>query len=69
MFLVYKQPQGKLNCDEKCLPNTSGDHRGNFKISNFAKKYKLGQPIAGNFYQARWDDYVPKLYEQLAGGN
>ncbi|KFM57900.1 Phosphatidylethanolamine-binding protein 1, partial [Stegodyphus mimosarum] len=68
VFLVYKQP-GKLNCDEKRLPNTSGDHRGNFKIQNFAKKYNLGHPIAGNFYQAKWDDYVPKLYEQLAGGN
>lgn len=68
VFLVYKQP-GKLTCDEKRLPNTSGDHRGCFKISNFAKKYNLGQPIAGNFYQAKWDDYVPKLYEQLAGGN
>lgn len=66
VFLVYKQP-GKLNPDEKRLPNTSGDHRGCFKISNFAKKYNLGQPIAGNFYQAKWDDYVPKLYEQLSG--
>ena len=38
-----------------------------FKIRDFAKKYNLGEPIAGNFYQAEWDDYVPKLYEQLSG--
>ena len=38
-----------------------------FKIRDFAKKYNLGEPVAGNFYQAEWDDYVPKLYEQLSG--
>lgn len=62
---MYKQP-GKLNCDEKRLSNRSGDHRGNFKISSFAKKYELGL-VAGNFYVAKWDEYVPLLYEQLAG--
>ncbi|XP_042912518.1 protein D3 [Parasteatoda tepidariorum] len=66
VYLIYKQP-GKLNCDERRLTNRSGDHRGCFKIKNFAKKYNLGDPVAGNFYQAQWDDYVPKLYEQLAG--
>jgi len=43
----------------------SGKHRGKFSIRKFAEKYHLGQPIAGNVYQAKWDDYVPKLYEQL----
>lgn len=66
VFLIYEQ-SGKLNFDEKRLTNRSGDHRGKFSIRNFAKKYNLGQPIAGNFYQAEWDDYVPKLYEQLSG--
>lgn len=45
----------------------SGDNRGCFAIRKFAGKYNLGDPIAGNFYQAQWDDYVPKLYEQLEG--
>lgn len=66
VFLVYKQP-GKLTCDERRLTNRSGDHRGNFKIRDFAAKYCLGEPVAANFYQAEWDDYVPKLYEQLSG--
>ncbi|RWS26985.1 phosphatidylethanolamine-binding-like protein [Leptotrombidium deliense] len=66
VFLVYKQPN-PLKPDEKCLTNRSGEGRGNFKIRDFAKKYMLGNPIAGNFYQAQWDDYVPKLYEQLSG--
>lgn len=43
----------------------SGDGRGQFSIRKFAAKYNLGQPVAGNFYQAEWDDYVPILYKQL----
>lgn len=38
-----------------------------FKIREFAKKYLLGEPLAGNFYQAMYDDYVPTLYKQLSG--
>lgn len=26
------------------------------------KMYNLGNPIAGNFYQAQYDDYVPLLH-------
>lgn len=32
----------------------------------FPQKYELGTPVAGTCYQAEWDDYVPKLYEQLS---
>ncbi|XP_032672736.1 protein D2-like isoform X3 [Odontomachus brunneus] len=66
VFLLYKQ-SGKLTFDEKRLTNRSGDNRGKFSIKNFAAKYKLGDPIAGNMYQAEWDDYVPILYKQLSG--
>lgn len=64
VFLIYKQ-NGKLTFDENKLPNNSGDNRGGFSIAKFAEKYKLGLPVAGNFYQAEWDDYVPILYKQL----
>lgn len=64
VFLIYKQP-GKLTFDEPRLPNTSGDKRGCFSIQKFAEKYKLGDPVAGNLYQAQYDDYVPILYKQL----
>lgn len=67
VYLAFKQP-GPLNTTEKVLTNRSGDGRGNFHIRDFAKKYGLGNPVAGNFYQAQWDDYVPKLYEQLSEG-
>ncbi|XP_074028562.1 protein D2 isoform X1 [Leptinotarsa decemlineata] len=66
VFLVYKQ-NGKLNFDEKRLTNRSGDNRGCFSIRKFASKYNLGQPVAGNVYQAEYDDYVPILYKQLEG--
>ncbi|XP_031336016.1 protein D2-like isoform X2 [Photinus pyralis] len=64
VFLIYKQ-DGKITFDEKRLTNRSGDNRGKFSIRAFAKKYKLGNPVAGNFYQAQYDDYVPILYKQL----
>lgn len=66
VWLVYEQP-GTLSCSEAVLTNRSGDGRGKFKIKNFKKKYNLGVPVAGTCYQAEWDNYVPKLYEQLAG--
>lgn len=66
VLLVYKQPN-KLTADERKLSNRSSEGRGSFKIRTFAKKYGLGEPIAGNFFSAQWDEYVPKLYEQLSG--
>ncbi|XP_011494669.1 PREDICTED: protein D3-like isoform X2 [Ceratosolen solmsi marchali] len=64
VFLVYKQPE-KLSFSEKRLTNRSDKGRGNFSIKKFAEKYNLGSPIAGNMYQAAYDDYVPTLYKQL----
>ncbi|XP_050515957.1 protein D3-like isoform X2 [Diabrotica virgifera virgifera] len=63
VFLLYKQPE-KLKFDEPKHSPTDGN-RGNFNIENFAKKYKLGNPIAGNFYQAMWDDSVPASRKKL----
>lgn len=40
--------------------------RPSTKANDLAAKYNLGSPIAGNFCQAEWDDYVPKLYEKLS---
>ncbi|XP_026489059.2 protein D3-like [Vanessa tameamea] len=64
VFLVYKQP-GKLTFDEPRLTNKSADNRGGFSIAKFAAKYNLSDPIEGNFYQAKYDDYVPILFKQL----
>ncbi|KAK9717430.1 Phosphatidylethanolamine-binding protein [Popillia japonica] len=64
VFLVYKQKE-RIKFSEPRLTNTSAEKRGNFSITKFAAKYKLGEPIAGNFYQAEYDDYVPILFKQL----
>ena len=66
VFLIYGQPR-KLEFTEPKLTNRSGANRGKFSIRKLAEKYGLGEPIAGNFFQAEWDDYVPKLYKQLDG--
>ncbi|CAB3232230.1 unnamed protein product [Arctia plantaginis] len=67
VFLVYKQP-GKCDFSKvQKLPNNSGDKRGKFSINKFADQFKFGPPVAGNFYVAKYDDYVPKLYAQLKG--
>lgn len=65
IFLIYKQ-NGKLSFDdEPRVSNRSRDHRRLFSTRKFADKYKL-ELIAGNFYQAQFDDYVPILHKQLS---
>lgn len=63
-FILYKQPK-KLEFDEKRLSNTEAMGREKFSTRNFAKKYGLGTPIAGNFYQAKYDAYVDVVHKQL----
>uniref|UniRef100_A0A8D8AUJ0 Phosphatidylethanolamine-binding protein homolog F40A3.3 n=1 Tax=Culex pipiens TaxID=7175 RepID=A0A8D8AUJ0_CULPI len=63
-FLVYKQPSGRIEFEEPRL-NNRNPNRGMFRVAEFAAKYALGTPIAGNFYQAQYDDYVPQVYASL----
>ncbi|XP_034827646.1 protein D3-like [Maniola hyperantus] len=64
VYILFKQPK-KLNFDEKKLDNKSIDGRAAFSTKKFAEKYNLGTPVAGNFYRAQFDDYVPRLYKSL----
>ncbi|CAG9104184.1 unnamed protein product [Plutella xylostella] len=64
VYILYKQP-GKINFDEKRLSNKSVEGRAGFSTQKFAEKYNLGAPVAGNFYRAQFDDYVPLLYKSL----
>lgn len=67
VFLVYKQP-GKLSFEgEQRVGNNSRENRPKFSAAQFSKKYNMGVPVAGNFYQAEYDDYVPILHKQLSG--
>jgi len=67
-YLVYRQPSGKIQDPEhgyRSNRNTTG--RPNWKAEQFASKHHLEGPIAGNFYQAEYDDYVPIVHAQLRG--
>ncbi|XP_018796164.1 PREDICTED: protein D1-like isoform X2 [Bactrocera latifrons] len=66
VFLLYKQ-KGKLEFNEARIGNNSREERPNFRAANFASKYDLDYPVAGNFYQAQWDEYVPFVHKQLSG--
>ncbi|XP_069697499.1 protein D2-like isoform X2 [Periplaneta americana] len=65
VFLVYKQP-GKINFEERRVNNRTVGDRPKFSIRKFAQKYNLGDPVAGNLFQAQYDAYVPKLYGQFS---
>ncbi|OQV25611.1 putative Phosphatidylethanolamine-binding protein-like protein F40A3.3 [Hypsibius exemplaris] len=64
VLLAYKQP-GKISPEDKPLTSSQADGRAHFRIQKWADKHKLGDPIAGNFYLAEWDDYVPELKDYL----
>ncbi|XP_044742112.1 uncharacterized protein LOC123303078 [Chrysoperla carnea] len=64
IFLIYEQP-GYIQFDEPRLTNTSTSGRPKFSIRNLAKKYGVGDPIFGNFYQAQYDESVPSIYAML----
>lgn len=66
VLLVFKQPGGKrLSLDRAKVSARSGDGRYAFKTRHLIEEYHLGDPVAGNFYQAQYDEYVPILHAQL----
>ena len=66
VLLVFKQPNGKmLTLDRKKVNNRNTDGRYAFKTRHLIEDYNLGNPVAGNFYQAQYDDYVPILQAQI----
>ncbi|XP_072154856.1 protein D2-like isoform X2 [Bemisia tabaci] len=58
VFLAYKQPLLDIIFREPELgeEQTSYEHRGKFSTEKFAKKYKLGDPVAVNFFYLRWSN-------------
>nr|XP_018901345.1 PREDICTED: protein D1-like isoform X2 [Bemisia tabaci] len=70
IFLIFKQP-GNLTFNEPVLKHERNNtSRGHFSTRKFANKYKLGDPIAINFFIAEWrqnsstgsDDYSYDAY-------
>jgi len=67
-YLVYRQPNGKIRDPEHGYrTNRTTTGRPNWKAEQFAAKHHLEGPIAGNFFQAEYDDYVPIVKAQLSG--
>uniref|UniRef100_A0A1I8QCD4 Phosphatidylethanolamine-binding protein n=1 Tax=Stomoxys calcitrans TaxID=35570 RepID=A0A1I8QCD4_STOCA len=64
VYLLFKQPH-QLEFDEKFSPNTTTEGRPLFSTRKFMKKYNLETPIAGNFYEAQYDEIAGVLLAQL----
>lgn len=65
ILLLYKQSSGKM--DFSALPTvtkTTLEGRRKHKVRDFAEQHKL-QLVAGNFFLAEYDDYVPILHAQF----
>lgn len=54
---VYKQPN-EIHFEETGNGPISSEQRRSFSIRNFAHKYALGEPIAGNFFEAQFERVV-----------
>ncbi|KAL4222403.1 Phosphatidylethanolamine-binding protein 1 [Mactra antiquata] len=68
LFLLYKQTNGKIDTSViPSIPNNTAEGRRSQKAREWASKYNL-ELVAGNFYLAEWDEYVPTLHAQLGFG-
>nr|ALS40432.1 putative odorant-binding protein A5-2 [Zeugodacus tau] len=63
VFLIYKQP-GKQMFDEAIMTNTDVTGHEKFSSMGFAGKYNM-ELVAGNLFQSRWDELVPRLHKQF----
>ncbi|XP_041461323.1 protein D3-like [Lytechinus variegatus] len=66
VFLVYRQP-GLMNppSGEDAYRPRNSERRIRWSARRFASQHDLGDPVAGNFYLAKYDDYVPTFYKEL----
>lgn len=69
VLLWYKQP-GKIDFQGYVKLGTfQMNGREKFSTRKFAEKYKLGDPVAGNFYVASWDDSIVELEKMIKDAN
>jgi len=71
VWLIYEQKNGKIDAD-KCGQQRlksgggKGQGRGGWKARKFVKDNQLGPLVAGTYYYAEYDEFVPKLYAWMA---
>lgn len=64
---MFKQNKGKQDFSSlPNVPNTSREGRLSTNTRGLMEEFDLSA-IAGNYYVAQWDDYVPILHAQLGG--
>ncbi|KAH8288303.1 hypothetical protein KR054_000669 [Drosophila jambulina] len=68
IFLLYKQ-KDYTKFDFPKVPKHSAKGRTGFKVKHFVKKYKLGCPVAGNFFTSTWSEDVPALIKAISHGS
>uniref|UniRef100_A0A7E4W060 Phosphatidylethanolamine-binding protein n=1 Tax=Panagrellus redivivus TaxID=6233 RepID=A0A7E4W060_PANRE len=69
VFIVYLQDGRLTDYSIGHISKYTSSGRPMFMAQKFADKHELGAPIAGNFYQAMYDSYVPILHRQMSQGN
>lgn len=63
VFLWYKQP-GKIDfTGYERISTFQMDGRNSFNTSSYVDKFKLGSPLAGNFYLASWDESCEEMFK------
>ncbi|EDV94650.1 protein D2 [Drosophila grimshawi] len=65
IFLLYRQSH-KID-DPQHIDKRTREGRFNFSARQFASKHGLGKPIAGNYYQAQYDGFVPVRNKEFTG--
>eukprot|EP01083_Nonionella_stella_P129802 393874_1 len=71
-WLVYEQCNGRIDvdkCGQKQLKSGGGNGEGrrSWKARKFVSDNSLGSLVAGTYYYAEYDAFVPKLYAWLQG--
>lgn len=65
VFLIFRQPERFFFNHPPRISNHTNTGRGNFNVRQFVELMDLGTPVAGNFFRAQYDNYVPIIYEQI----
>lgn len=64
VILVFLQEKA-ITFTEDFLNSKSVEGRSNFSVAKFADTYSLGNPVAGNVFEAEYDDFVAILQTEL----
>ncbi|EGG16287.1 phosphatidylethanolamine-binding protein PEBP [Cavenderia fasciculata] len=64
VFILCKQPTARLNLKGEYYLPLSADKRNNYALNTFISSKGL-EPVGATYFEAEFDEAVPKLYEVL----